>query len=426
MAELRLPYHGLMAAEPVLLVSTQRARSENAVQMACAAILVASVLFNPALAWVNAHVAPINGMAVSLVQALIVIGALALGMLQPLQDAARWAALTWVLVAGVAITSALRMAFDPKILGDVLIIPAFILLGTRMRGGTLRHCILGLQGFILAVGVWELAAPQSFGRAFDVLHYYVNTRGYEEDAFWAGGELFLSAARPGGRMLLDGFNLHRGSSVFLEPVSLGNWCIIAAAFTAAMWQDFGWRARAFMVGTIAGLLAVCDGRLATSLCLLFALYLPFARFIPDRWSFLYLPGMLAAMMLGEWLGLLDRIGDNIVGRLYGGLKSLQSLDVQHLMGLATQRIRMDDSGWGDFVQAQSLVMALLLWVVLTLTNFGPRAGDRMAKHAIMLFLTLCMPISNSVLSIKTAALMWVVYGFCYARARLAGDRRFAQ
>ncbi|WP_254657118.1 hypothetical protein [Sphingobium fuliginis] len=103
------------------------------VPVAAMALLAATVLFNPFLAWVNSHVAPMNGSIVSVMQGGIVISALLLGLFQPVALAARWWTLAALLVMAVLLTSAIRAQFNPKILGDVLLIPAFILLGTALR-----------------------------------------------------------------------------------------------------------------------------------------------------------------------------------------------------------------------------------------------------------------------------------------------------
>ncbi len=388
-----------------------------ATQPAAAALLVAAVTFNAAFAWVNAHLFALTPSIVSAAQGAIVLSALAIGVLQPATLIARWFIMAWLLLVTVALTSAVRGQFEPKILGDILLLPAFILLGMRLDGPTLRRTVIGLQLLILLLGMWELAQPVQFGAFFHVVDYYVNTRGYDANAFWAGGDLFLSSERPGGRLLLAGSGLHRGSSLFLEPVSLGNWAVVAALFTAAMWRSLSRPARAFMIGSTFILLAICDGRLALSVILLFCLWLPLCRWIPDRFSIAYLPLLLLALSTGGALGLLDQTGDNFGGRLAVGVEALSSMDLDQMLGISAERVRFDDAGWADFVQAQSLLVSVGLWLFLGLTSFGTGAQDRMAKHGIMLFLTLCMPISNSLLSIKTAALMWVIYGFCYARSR---------
>lgn len=391
-------------------------------QPAAAALLIAAVVFNAAFAWVNAHLFALTPSIISAAQGAIVLSALAIGALQPPALIIRWFAMTWLLLITVLLTSALRAQFEPKILGDILLIPAFILLGTRMDDRTLRHSVIGLQMLIVLFGLWELARPDQFGAFFHVVDYYVNTRGYDANAFWAGGDLFLSSERPGGRLLLGGLGLHRGSSLFLEPVSLGNWAVVVTLFTAAMWRSLSIGARAFMIASTLILLIVCDGRLALSVILLFCLWLPLCRKIPDRLSIAYLPLLLVALSSGGALGLLDQTGDNFAGRLTVGIQALGSMDLHQLLGISAERSRFDDAGWADFVQAQSLLVSVGLWLFLGLTSFGSGPQDRMAKHGIMLFITLCMPISNSLLSIKTAALMWVIYGFCYARSRTSGEK----
>jgi len=404
------------AAQPAPL-QPARTTQRDLPALLCALLLAATVLFNPALAWVNAHVMPLSPAIVSAVQGAIVIGALLVGTLQPTALSFRWLALTWLLVGAVCLTSAIRAQLEPKILGDILLIPAFILLGTRIDRRMLCRTMIGLQAAIMLVGIWELLSPSGYGGFFSVLDYYVKTRGYDEAAFWAGGDLFLSSERPGGRMLLDGFGFHRGSSLFLEPVSLGNWAIVGTIFTAALWHDLSRRARLFMAASTLILLIVCDGRLALSVIALFCLYLPLARFIPDRLSVLYIPLLLCALTLGAWLGFFTHAADNFAGRLSVGLQGLQSMDIDQLLGVAGQRVRMDDAGWADFVQAQSLIVSIALWMLLGLTSFGTQPDNRMAKHGILLFITLCLPISNSLLSVKTAAAMWALYGFCFARGR---------
>ena len=402
----------LPAAPPI------RGRSLSSLaQPVAAGVLVAAVIFNAVLSWVNAHLFALTPSMVSATQGAIVISALTIGILQPPVLIARWIVVIWLLIVPVFLISAVRAQFEPKILGDILLIPAFILLGTRLNGQTLRQTVIGLQTLIVIVGVWELARPEQFGAFFKVLDYYVNTRGFDADAFWAGGDLFVSSQRPGSRMLLDGLGLHRGSSLFLEPVSLGNWAVVATLFTAAMWREFGATGRIFMIVSTLILLVICDGRLALSVILLFCLWLPLCRRIPDRLSVLYLPFLLVALSSANALGLLSATGDNFAGRLAIGYDALSNMRLEQLLGTAMNRGRFEDAGWADFVQAQSLFVSIGLWLFLSLTSFGSGAENRMAKHGIFLFIALCMPISNSLLSIKSAALMWVIYGFCHARGR---------
>ncbi|PTQ11882.1 polysaccharide biosynthesis protein GumE [Sphingomonas oleivorans] len=384
--------------------------------MLFAALLGMTVLFNPLLALVNAQIFAVAGGMVVAIQGLIVIAALALGALQRDDPPYRWIALTWGLTMLLVAISAVRAELSLKNFGDILIIPAFICLGTRLRGSTLVRLVIALQSLLLLVGIWELASPAGFGATFKVISYYVNTRGFDQDAFWAGGDLFLSSERPKGRMLLDGFGLHRGSSLFLEPVSLGNWTIVIAVFIAAFWSRLSHAARIFLILSNAALLVICDGRLALSVNLVLLAYLPLARKIPGWASAFYLPGLFLLLLIAMQFGFLPAGGDTMPGRLRVGMDALLTIDLANLLGVGIVENAFADAGWAYFIQTQSLIAALAVWLMLTLTSTGEEGGGRMAKHGIAVFITLCLPISYSILSIKTVAVMWAFYGYFYARA----------
>jgi putative polymerase len=378
-------------------------------------VLVATLLFNPLLAFVGAHIRPVDGGLVAVVQGAIVMMALGFGMMRPRGPSLYWLAVAWIAVMALALIQAIRAELDLKAFGNVLLIPAFIMLGTQLRTRTLIATVIGMQALILLVGIWELASPTGFGRIFKVASYYVQTRGYNADAFWAGGDLFLSAERPHGRFLLGGLGLHRGSSLFLEPVSLGNWTIVVGIVLAATWHRLSAVQRLFLILSNAALLVICDGRLALAVNLVLIAYLWLARRLPGWTSVFYLPVALAALAAAKGLGLLSEVGDNFVGRLGYSMHVLHELSFDRLLGIGIPSPFFADSGWAAVVQTQSIFVAIGLWLVVTLTDIGETPAGRAAKHGIALFLTLSIPISDSILSIKTAGLMWVCYGYCYAR-----------
>ena len=387
------------------------------VQLACAAVLASTILFNPFLALINASVMPVPQSWVEMLQGMIVIAAFAIGALNLTSPPYFWIAATWWLLMGAIAIAALRAQLNPKDLGDLFLVPAMIILGMRMSATTLIRIVLAMQMLILLVGIWELADPAGFGSTFKVASYYVNSRGFSPDQFWAGGDLYISAERPHGRFLLAGTGLHRGSSLFLEPVSLGNWAIVITIWTAALWRQLGRNMRAFMIASNMALLVICDGRLGLAVCLVLVAFLPLARRLPGWISAFYLPAFLAGLWTAVGVGLLTDVGDTFAGRLRYGLNALGLLDVPRMLGISTERISFEDAGWASFIQSQSVMVAIVLWLIVTLTNIGDDAGGRMAKHGIALFLVLSLPVSNGIFSIKTAGLMWVCYGFCYARAQ---------
>lgn len=387
------------------------------VQCAAAALLAMTVIFNPALAWVNASIMPVNGGMVAVVQGALTIAALGIGLYAGARAAALWLSLAWLLAMAALAAALIRGQFDPKGFGDVLLIPAFIMLGMQFRSATLIRTVLWLQGIVLLVGVWEVLSPAGFGSFFKVAQYYISSRGYSAEDFWAGGDLFVSAQRPHGRMLFPGSGLHRGSSVFLEPVSLGNWAIMITLFVAGFWDRLGIRQRLFFIASNFALLVICDGRLALGVCAVLIAVLPFVRRVPGWISVTYLPISLLILTIAKALGFLAEVGDTFAGRLRYGLDALGRLSVERFFAITESRIGNEDAGLVYFIQNQSLPIAIMLWVVVMLADTGERFGARAFKHGMAIFLVACLPISNASISIKTTALMWVCFGYFYAQAR---------
>jgi putative polymerase len=404
------------------MISGERRRADP-VQIVGALLLAATVLFNPVLALGGASGLPLNGGLVAMVQGLIVASALLLGASDWQRPPYRWIALALALVAFSALTGAIRAQFDAKSLGDVLLVPAFIMLGMRLHTRTLITTLAALQALILLVALWEVVDPRQFGATFKVAEYYVRTRGFSEGAFWAGGDLFVSSERPQGRLLLAGSGIHRGSSLFLEPVSLGNWAVVVSIATAMFWTQLSKAARAGMIISTLMLLVICDGRLSLTVCLILLAFFPVARHVPERWTVLYLPLCILLLVVVRHAGLLGEAGDTFAGRLRYAADAFGRLDLLQILAISPRRFGMEDAGLVYFVLRQSLFVAVGLWLILTLTSLGDDRAGRLCKHGIALFLVLCLPISNALLSIKTAALMWTCYGYCYGRATRANARK---
>ncbi len=95
------------------------------------------------------------------------------------------------------------------------------------------HVMMMLWGVVLAVILLEAVCLPCYTDLFAVKDFYINTRGIGEDEFTnLSSDLYVSATRPDARFL-PFFDLHRMSSVFLEPVSLGNFVIVSVAFMMA-------------------------------------------------------------------------------------------------------------------------------------------------------------------------------------------------
>src|SRR4051794_24733102 len=126
----------------------------------------------------------------------------------------------------------------------------------------LDRLVMGIHAVVLVVLLFEALDTPGYASLFRVQDYYINTRGYVAEDFWnQDSELFVSATRPDER-LFSFLDLHRLSSVFLEPVSLGNYAIIITAFLCARFGGLSVWARGFLVLGNIVIIIGCDGRLA--------------------------------------------------------------------------------------------------------------------------------------------------------------------
>ena len=388
---------------------------------AALATLWLALLFNIALAWVNAHVAAINSGVVTGVQGLVMGLALATGLLRRRGGWRRWtvlliaACLVWLLL------SVVRQSVELKFLGDAVLIPAFALLGTCLGRRELIGWLVAAQLLISAIALWELVAPQSFAATFNVTAYYVNTRGIEAETFWSGeGEgLFLNVERPNGRNLFASSGLNRATSVFLEPVSLGNWTIVVLIVLVTLWGRIGWGTRATLVLSDLFLVVACDGRFALVCAFGILLGVPFGRWAPRLWPLVYLPVLVATLFALRGAELLPRGGDTFAGRLRKGVDYLGRLEVADVFGgqSSTNIYANADAGWAYLIQSQSLFGFLAFWLLVVLMARERTAELRAFVNATAIYVALCMPISYSFVSIKTVAPLFALYGCLIAVAR---------
>ncbi len=378
---------------------------------ACA-IIVACTLFNAALAAANAHVMPVGYFHVALVQTALTAAALLLVVIERPPGSAPWLAGLWVAICAFVLLSLFRGTVAVKYLSDIATILIFVMLGMTARAQTLVRALVAVQLVLVAAAIWELLSPQTFAKAFMVRDYYVNTRGFSVDAVWSGPEnLFMVAERPGGRLIGAGSGIHRASSLFLEPVSLGNWTVVVtlaiAAFRPLLTRGL---ITLLLIGNLV-LLFACDGRTALAINLLLLATWPILPRLP-RWAPpLFLPLVFLLLLLASWTGGLAEAGDTVQGRFRYGFDYLLHLGLRDLLGLSgTGGVVAADSGWAYMIITQSIFGLAAIWLALTLhTSSGTRAERRFIA-GMALFLALSLPVSYSTFSIKTAAFLWALYG----------------
>jgi putative polymerase len=401
------------------IVRTVRALSMN---LAPGFVLVTAVCFNAILAILNGHFVALARAHVIFAEIAVYAGALAMIVSRADRRMWPWFLLTIFIILMGLFVSAGSGELNAKYIRDVLVIPIFIMLGMTYQSNTFVKPFSILHTIILLVAIIEVASPDTYAEVFKILDYYVNTRDFSANSFWnTESTLFVSATRPGSRFF--GFvDWHRVSSIFLEPVSLGNYCVIAAIILVACWHEMSVATRSYFIGSTFFLLVGCDGRLAAVSTVIVYFAVIFVRNISSRWSVFYLPIILILSTVSVWALGSGGGSDDFAGRVAGTIDALSRVDVHGLLGLnAGAAENAVDNGIVYFILSQSLIGVTVIWFTVCLCAPGRTSQSRIYVHAIAIFVPLNLMVSYSFFSIKVASLVWFFYGYLYIRDLNAVD-----
>lgn len=373
-------------------------------------IVLSAVLLNAGLAVVNAHIVPLSANAVIGAEVLVVVAAHVVVLANYRPQMFPWYALIVIIVLFSLERAVVVGQFDPKFLRDALLIPTFVLLGMTTSPRRLTALVVFLHVIVVGGVLFEAFFTQAYSNLFDVKQYYIATRSLDvSDFFNKSSDLFVSATRPGERFfsLID---LHRTSSVLLEPVSLGNYVIIVTAFLCANSKRMSWKVSAFLLmGNFVSLIG-CDGRLAAVLSVVIILIAMVATWLPWKSALLYLPLTLVGAVAFVVLAHPD-VADNFPGRVAYGIDLLARYDLLDWFG-NSDRLVVDaaDSGIAYTITTQSVIGLAAFWCFLVLNAKEQTPEQVKYLHAVCIYLALSMLVSYSLFSIKTAALLWFIYG----------------
>jgi putative polymerase len=325
----------------------------------------------------------------------------------------RWYMLLLLLVWLAVFRSLALQQFEAKYLRDVLLIPTFIVLGMTFDERHLTRTIVVIHAIVLVVLVFEAVDTSAYSELFRIQDYYINTRDYDITDFWnKQSDLYVSATRPDAR-LFSFIDMHRLSSIFLEPVSLGDYCIIIIAFVSSLAGRLNMWTVIFLAGGAVIALIGCDGRLAAGASILIVGASLFASRLPRSGTLLLLPGVLmVGFLLVHYEGF-QRGGDDFAGRVAHTVDLLRQLGPVELLGISNDQELLSqavDSGIAYLIITQSIFGLAVLWMFITL-GFSETEPDQLRfANALSLYLSLTMMVSWSFLTIKTASLLWFIAG----------------
>ncbi|BCJ91924.1 gumE protein [Terrihabitans soli] len=369
------------------------------------ALIIAAATFNLALALVNNHVVGITPAFPMAAEALI-IGATTVLIARKHDTFAFFFVVATI--GYFAILYLLRGYVDPKPIRDVLIPLLFFRLGVLYGG---EQAVLRVTKLLLAitfvVGIWEWLAPSQFGQFFGVLKYFIakGATGDEVGEFIQNG-LNINALRPAGqgREIFSFLGPHRVSSIFLEPVTAGNFgafCIAVFLGTLRGWKSWLW------FGMAAAVLIFADARFGVLLAIgAIALYQ--LRFLHNPIFFALLP-VFFIVGLAAYGSFGGETPNTLVGRLIYSGKALYSFNAGDWFGVPESRKVWHDSGFAYALSQFGILYCLAAWAFISVVNPKTELG-RFRLCYVMCFICLSFSVSASLWSIKMAALMWFVCG----------------
>lgn len=313
-----------------------------------------------------------------------------------------------LLISYALLIMAMRPMFDPKAIRDFMIPVVFYCLGRRRPSLAMTDRIVVTCGIVVVVfGLFEYLAFDIFQQYFNIIKYYV-ARGTvaPSEVSSQTGTLFASGVRPDARTLLPFLGMHRVSSVFLEPVSAGNFGAIL--YIWALCRP-GMRGRAILFGCAAVVIVLADARFGAYTCIA-ATAAAFAFHIAPRFFWFALPlAMMCGLAIYGFESMQVNWTNDISGRILWTARLLTSLPLEGAMGVATEKPFLSDSGYAYSINEIGLIGFVVFWALFIFTAPEDRAAWRLRACAAVYF-SLLLVISDSPYSIKTAALFWFMLG----------------
>ncbi len=398
--------------------------STKATQRTLAPLIVcAAVLFNFALCFVDTKLFSISSRVV--ISCEIGVIATAFGLIW-YRGTAFYVILSFL---GVYLFTVMltRYDFDPKLVRDLLIPITFYFLGSYL--GSVSQCdklVAFLIFLVLGVGLFECVALDTYLHYFDVIQYYV-ARADGHDANLqrgmsvglsitssdTGAGLYINSTRFEERTFLSFLGPHRVSGIFLEPISVGNFGATAFAWVLVRRRSGVWS----LVGqllAIAIILMLADARFGLYLCIItIVIYLLTPLIRP---TVLFLAPFLWMVTLALYAAINPQgmVDNTIAGRFLGTGSSLLKFDLLQVLGLqATEALGLSgyqgDSGYEYVLTNIGLLGFAAIWALFVYSP--PRDMDAWRfKNFTAFYAVLLLSISASIFSIKTAALLWFLYG----------------
>jgi len=370
------------------------------------ALVIAAATYTAVLCFLNTRVIGISNVHVAVADGAILLAASALAA----HRAARWFwTLLAALTANVLLLSLVTGEFDAKAVRDPLVLITFVALGWRYGGfERARSAFFIVSAIVLVFAAFEYLTPDTYTTFFNVIRFYAARGIVDAEAIRnLDSQFFLSGARDGERMLAPFLGAHRVSSIFLEPVSMGNFGALALIFALSL-EGAHWRT-ALAIGAVALItIVLADARFASMAAILFVV----VRLLPVHWMRIGLPMLPLvgiALLIGFALSDVGR-GDDMPTRLAGAGRVLMDMSPPAFFGLSSYEIATVDSGYAYAFSALGLPFCIALWTAFVLLP-APNVEAQRYKMLLGVYIAALLCISGtSLFALKTAGLGFFILG----------------
>lgn len=380
-------------------------------------VIIAAISFNFVLCFVNTNVTAINASTVMACEALVISGAFIASARSFTEVRLIAPAITIAYVLLLALARAvfsLDAGIDIKIARDLLIPFAFFLLGCGIKD--LKHADLIVKVCalcVVGVGLVEYFFLDEFLRYFNVIMYYV-VRGTVDmrQLEVLSTNLFVSGLRPEGRSMLPFLGDHRVSSIFLEPVSPGNFAVIIFSW-ALVRAQFDGRFQWSVFAAAVVIVIMADNRFGAYLCALSILFV----LLPQRLGYLIVACLPAVLVVGL-VGLAatlpgGSVDDSLIGRMLSAGRVLAAFKPADWFGLGKGATDAFNSGYAYTISQIGIPAAAGVWLLFLGLN-APSWSFQGFRTLAGLYLGTILAVSYSPYTIKTASILWFLLGALFS------------
>ncbi|MBB1251190.1 UDP-phosphate alpha N-acetylglucosaminyltransferase [Rhizobium sp. G21] len=400
-----------MAAAETIRIAEERNGFSPAIQFArffAVASVLGTLTFNLFLCFVNTRITAMSDSHVMLMEMALTGGA----FVAALDRRPGLPLFLAIFVSYMLLLFALRQQTDLKAIRDVASPAIFFALGYKLRDLRLADRLALAAGVVtLTFALFEYLMLDTYLEWFNVLGYYISRGAVTlQDSFGATKGLFISGTRPEPRTILPFLGQHRVSSVFLEPVSMGNFGVILYSWGLFRSEC---RYRWLLMIIALSLVTMADARFGLYTCIVVTVMRPLFSMTPKQiWIIAPFLFLTIFALYGLVVGY-DDTDNGIGGRFTATAIILTNLPSSVIFGAEATDVFTADSGYAYTLTKFGLFGFVGLWTTFVLLPVNHARGWTF-RGMMIIYLLLIMIISNSFYSVKTGGLMWFLTGVASA------------